>query len=129
MIACIYVCICTLIYCIHIHIYIYIHAARALAHTRLRALTVCGALLLQIQKPPLHYAAENGHGSVVGQLLQRGPTSTLRTRCVQGVGFLCFCGEMLICFLVEVIVCVCVDVCIHICIHVYIYYMVVYDII
>ena len=67
----------------HIHIQIYIgciyniyniHTPR-LPHgrgtnARRRSLTVCGALLLQLQKTPLHWAAQNGHGSVVDQLLQ-----------------------------------------------------------
>ena len=56
-----------------------------------------------------------------------GPTSTWRGAwCVQGVGCLFFCGEMLVSFLVEVILFMCVHVCIHICIHIYIYYIYIY---
>ena len=51
----------------------YIHPAcrtGAGTNARRRSLTVCGALLLQFQKAPLHCAVQNGHGSVVDQLLQ-----------------------------------------------------------
>ena len=51
-----------------------------------------------------------------------GPTSTWRTGCVQGVGCLFFCGEMLVSFLVEVILFMCVHMCIHMYIHIYILY-------
>ena len=69
--------------CEHIHIQTYIgciyniyniHTPRqrtgAGTHARRRSLTVCGALLLQEGWAPLHIAADNGHGSVVDQLLQ-----------------------------------------------------------